>query len=218
MDFYMRYSKKAPLFGLPLLFSFVFSTAINADVLSTTVASDIQEPAGTYDAGAPTLLNLFAKVILEEGVCLPDDYDGCTFNDVLNDINSTDDFKPEVKVHITGDGYPDDGLLSNAKIRQRGDTSRYAPQKSFRIKLDKNIPLWRGERRIQLLKSFWELSRIRNKLSYDLFSEIPHIPSMRSQFVNLTLDNQDVTEDLGLFTQVEYFGKEIGRASCRERV
>ncbi len=204
----MRSSKKTPLFGLPLLFGFVFSTAINADVLSPTVASDIQEPAGTYDAGAPTLLNLFAKTILEEGACLPDDYVGCTFNDVLNDIDSSDDFKPEVKVHITGDGYPDDGLLSNAKIRQRGDTSRYAPQKSFRIKLDKNIPLWRGERRIQLLKSFWELSRIRNKLSYDLFSEIPHIPSMRSQFVKLTLEDQGVTENLGLFAQIEYFGKE----------
>ena len=208
----MSFSKKSPLFNLPLFISvfigFVFSTAIQADVLSTTVAADIQEPAGTYDAGAPTLLNLYAKIIIEEGICLPDNYDGCTFNDVLNDIDATDDFKPEVKVHITGDGYPDDGLLFNAKIRQRGDTSRYAPQKSFRIKLEKNIPLWRGERRIQLLKSFWELSRIRNKLSYDLFSDIPHIPSMRSQFVKFTLEDQGVSENLGLFTQVEYFGKE----------
>ncbi len=208
----MSFYKKITLFKFSLALSifsaFIFSTAIQADVLSDNIAADIQEPAGTYDSGAPTLLNLYVKTILEEGVCLPGEYDGCTFNDVLNDIDSRDNFKPEVKVHISGDGYPDDGLLYNAKIRQRGDTSRYAPQKSFRIKLEKNIPLWRGERRIQLLKSFWELSRVRNKLSYDLFSEIPHLPSMRSQFVKLTLEDQGVSENMGLFTQVEYFGKE----------
>ncbi len=208
----MRCSKKTPLFNLllliPLFLGFVFSTSIQADVLSTTVAADIQEPAGTYDTGAPTLLNIFAKTVIEEGVCLPDDYDGCTFNDVLNDIDPSDDFKPEVKVHITGDGYPDDGLLSNAAIRQRGGFSRAAPQKSFRIKLDKDLPLWRGERRIQLNKSFYDLSRIRNKITFDLLVDVPNLPSMRTQFVNLTLEDQGVTSNLGVFTQLEYFGKE----------
>ena len=180
----------------------------NADVLSETVATDILEPADTYNTSAPTLLNLLAKTVIEEGNCIADDYNGCTFDDVLNDVVSDDDFKPEVKVHITGDAYPDDGLLSNAYIRQRGATSRYGAQKSFRIKLDKNIPLWREERRIQLIKSFFDLSRIRHKLSFDLFAEIPHMPSMRSEFVNLTLEDDGVTEDLGLYTQVEYFGKE----------
>ncbi|MEH6456299.1 MAG: CotH kinase family protein [Cocleimonas sp.] len=94
------------------------------------------------------------------------------------------------------------------KIRQRGSTSRFGTQKSFRIKLDKNISLWSGERRIQLIKSPFDSSRIRNKLSYDLFAEIPHIPSMRSQFVNLTIEDQSVVQNLGLYTQVEFFGKE----------
>jgi hypothetical protein len=81
-------------------------------------------------------------------------------------------------------------------------------KKSFCIKLDSKDDLWRGERRIQLLKSFYEFSRVRNKLSYDLFVEIPHIPSMRSQFINLSLEDQGVTQNLGLYTSVEHFGKE----------
>ena len=208
----MSFSKKPPFLNLPLFvpvfIGFVFSTAIHADVLSTTVAADIQEPDGTYDTSAPTLINIFAKTVIEEGVCITDDYDGCTFNDVLNDINPSDDFKPEVKVHVTGDGYPDDGLVSNAKIRQRGGFSRAAPQKSFRIKLDKDIPFWRGERRIQLNKSFYDLTRIRNKLTFDLMANVPNLPSMRTQFVKLTLEDQGVTNNLGLYTQLEYFGKE----------
>ncbi|MEB8433421.1 CotH kinase family protein [Cocleimonas sp. KMM 6892] len=208
----MSSSKKPAMFRLslllPVFIGFSFSTVTHADVLSTSVAADIQEPAGTYDTGAPTLLNLYAKTVLEEGVCLPDEYDGCTFNDVLNDIDPSDDFKPEVKVHITGDGYPDDGLLTNGAIRQRGGFSRAAPQKSFRIKLDKDIPLWRGERRIQLNKSFYDLSRIRNKITFDLLVDVPNLPSMRTQFVNLTLEDQGVTDNLGVFTQLEYFGKE----------
>jgi len=204
----MSYSKKFVFLCFTLSLANLVVGVSNADVLSETVAADIQEPVGTYDTSAPTLINIFAKTVIEEGVCITDDYVGCTFNDVLNDINPSDDFKPEVKVHITGDGYPDDGLVSNAEIRQRGGNSRVGPQKSFRIKLDKGLPLWRGERRIQLNKSFYDLSRIRNKLTFDLMAGVPNLPSMRTQFVKLTLEDQGVTKNFGLYTQLEYFGKE----------
>ena len=196
------------IFSAALALGFTLTNVTHADVLSTDTAADIQEPVGTYDTAAPTLINLFAKTVIETGVCIPDDYTGCTFNDVLNDIDGSDDFEPEVKVHVTGDGYPDDGLESNAMIRQRGGFSRAAPQKSFRIKLDSGIPLWRGERRIQLNKSFYDLTRIRNKLTFDLVAEVPNLPSMRTQFVKLTLEDQGITKNLGLYTQLEYFGKE----------
>lgn len=179
-----------------------------ADVLSSTITSDLVEPAGTYDNSSPSLINMHVKTVIGTGACVADTYDGCTLNDVLNDIDNSDDFKPEIKVHMTADNYPDDGLVTNAELRQRGATSRGAPQKSFRVKLDKDRELWSGERRIQLIKSFWDFSRIRNKLSYDMFIDIPNLPTMRSQFVKLTLEDQGTTEDYGLYTQVEYFGKE----------
>jgi hypothetical protein len=55
--------------------------------------------------------------------------------DVLNDIDSHDNFKPEIKVHLTADDFLDDGLISNAAMRQRGDTSRTAPQKIILYKI-----------------------------------------------------------------------------------
>ncbi len=188
-------------------FSLLSGSAI-ADVISNQVSPDIQEPAGTYDQGALNVINMTVRTVLENGACIPGDYTGCTLDDVLNDTDPNDDFKPEVKVHMTADDFPDDGLVSNAKIRQRGATSRYAPQKSFRVKLDSKNDLWRGERRIQLLKSFDDSSRMRNKLSYDLMAEIPHLPSMRTQFIDFKINDHGSTENYGLYTQVEYFGKE----------
>jgi len=203
--------KVSPCFiYLSIASSLVISSLVNADVISENISPDIQEPAGIYDRGNPTLLAMSVTTVIGTGACVTDNYAGCTFNDVLNDINPLDDFKPEIKVHFSADDYPHDGLVSNAEIRQRGGESRAAPQKSFRIKLDKNIPapLWRGERKIQLMKSAYDPSRIRNKLSYDLFSEIPHFPSMRTQFSHLNVTDQGVTEDYGLFTQIENVGKE----------
>ena len=184
------------------------NSLVSADILSANVAVDIQEPAGTYNTQVPNVLNMTVRTVTDSGVCVPGSYGGCTLNDVLNDIDSQDNFKPEIRVHFSADDYPHDGLVSNASMRQRGGESRFADQKSFRIKLDKTRPLWRGEKKIQLLKSAFDESRIRNKLSYDLFTEIPHLPSMRTQFVRLTINDQGFDHDYGLYTQVENFGKE----------
>jgi len=46
-------------------------------------------------------------------------------------------------------------------------------------------------------------TRIRNKLAFDLMSDIPHLLSMRTQFVNLWIDDGGGAVDYGLFTHVE---------------
>ncbi len=208
--FNINKSNKLTLFiSAASLFITMLSNSISyAEVISPIEAADIREPAGTYDPTTPNILNMSATTVISAGPCVTGNYVGCTLNDVLNDINGHDDFKPEIRVHFTSPDYPDDGLTSNASMRQRGNQSRNAPQKSFRIKLDKGLPLWRGERKIQLIKSGFDESRIRNKLSYDLFTEIPHLPSMRTQFVRLNVNDQGIDQDYGLYTQVEYFGKE----------
>ena len=191
-----------------VLTSLFFFSSGQADVLSPTEAADIHEPAGTYNTSPPTVLNMQVDTVIGSGACVTGNYAGCTLNDILNDINGSDDFKPEIKVHMTADDFPDDGLVSNATLRQRGATSRLVAQKSFRVKLDSKDHLWRGERRIQLIKAMYDFTRVRNKLSYDLFSEIPHLPSMRSQFVHFTINDQGNSEDYGFYTHVEHFGKE----------
>ena len=166
--------------------------------------TDITEPAGIYFPLQTNSLRLDVKTVLGTGPCEIDNYKGCTLTDVDADTDSRDDFKPEVKVHIVMDSFPDDGLVTNATFRQRGNSSRFANQKSYRIKLDSKDDLWRGERKLQLNKHPWDLSRVANKLSFDLMQDIPHLPSLRTDFVNMFVDNVDY----GLFTHIENVGKE----------
>ena len=143
-----------------------------------------------------------------QGICTIDDQSGCTLADVLADINGNDDFKVEIPIHASGEGLPDDGTVTNATLRQRGNTARFGPQKSFRLKLDSKKDLWRNERRLQLNKNPFESTRYKNKLAFDLFQAVPHFPSLRTQFVNLWIDNGQGPEDFGLFTHTEFVGKE----------
>ena len=165
---------------------------------------DLVEPAGIFYPGPPNLLEVQVRTEVQPGVCAPGEYSGCTLEDVNSDIDPGDDFKPRIRVHFQTDDFPDDGQQSNAELRMRGNTSRLAVQKSYRIKLDSKKLLWRGERRLQLNKHPWDLTRIRNMLSFDLMRDIPHLPSLNTQFVNLFIDD----EDLGLYTHVEHVGKE----------
>jgi len=182
----------------------------------------IKEPAGIYDTDND-VLEMYVHIYAGSGACSEDKYDGCTFGQVLNDLDWEDDFKPEVKVDFSTNNFSAD-----ATFRQRGEYTRFNPMKSFRVKLEKDSKgkkvYWNGERRIQLLKSFDDLTRVRHKLSYDLFAEVDNLPSMRSRFVRLKVEDKGSFNftrnpsysaqssyketDMGLYLQVEYFGKE----------
>jgi spore coat protein H len=159
------------------------------------------EAAAVTDAPAVYAVEQAARVVEASIVTIDGAY---TFAQVNSDIDPNDSFKPEVDAHFTADDYPADGLSSNARLRLRGSSSRLAVQKSYRVKLGSARPLWRGESILQLNKHPWDLTRVRNKLAFDLFRDIPHLPSLRTQFMHVTVNGQDY----GLFTHVEKMGKE----------
>lgn len=184
---------------------------VPANPTNPTTAIAMQEPDGFFDTdgyGTVNVVRLDVRTVTTAGVCTDDDESGCTLDDVKNDIDGNDDFTVDIPIHFKGADLPDDGSMSNAELRQRGGFTRLAPQKSFRVKLDSKNELWRGERRLQLNKMPYDQSRIRNKLSFDLMQDIPHLPSLRTQFVNLWIDDGQGPEDYGLFTHAEYLGKE----------
>jgi spore coat protein H len=128
----------------------------------------------------------------------------------------------EVVANLT---MPGDTSSRSAKIRLRGNTSRLAEQKSYRIKLASGAPAWQGETTLQFNKHPYDLSRMRNKLAFDLFRDIPHISSLRTQFYRMKVTYEILAsdqllspvalavgvhtdEDFGLFTHVEKMGKE----------
>lgn len=100
-------------------------------------------------------------------------------------------------------------LGPNATINVRGRTSTESPQKSYRITLNDNAGLWRGQRAIALNKHPSDPTRLRNMLYFELLQDAPGMTSLRTQFVHLYVKDEtdpeaiDAFEDYGLYTQVE---------------
>lgn len=175
-----------------------------APVLATVETDAVRDNPSVYAVEVERVIE--ADVVTMDGTY--------TFADVNADIDDTDAVVPEVDAHLVLENYADDGLTKNSKLRLRGHSTRLAEQKSYRIKLASTAPLWRGEGTLQLNKHPYDLTRVRNKLAFDLFRDIPHIASLRTQFVHITMRNKNqggvtyATSDFGLFTHVEKMGKE----------
>ncbi len=161
------------------------------------------ETYGQDGYGIDDVVRVDVRTATTPGTCTVDDQSGCTLDDVNDDVVSNDALTVDIPVHVQTDQLPDDGLVTNGKLRQRGGGARYAPQKSYRLKLKSKTVLWRNERFFQLNKHPYDNSRIRNKLAFDMMSRVPHLPSFRTQLVNLWIDDGEGPTDYGLFTHVE---------------
>ena len=93
-----------------------------------------------------------------------------TLDTVNLDENKADDCEPEIKVLATSG----DGLLKGAaaKMRLPGSSTRLATLKSYRVKFDKGAD-WQGEDTLNLNKHPYDLTRVRNKLAFDLMRQVP---------------------------------------------
>ncbi len=145
----------------------------------------------------------------------PPSYPGSmvTLDTVNLDEDKSDNCEPEIKVLAKSD----DGQLKNAaaKMRLRGSSTRLADLKSYRVKLDKGAAWW-GEDTLQLNKHPYDLTRVRNKLAFDLMRSVPYHESLRTQFVQIRYDagNGSGPQPMGLFTHVEKLG---GKAYLERR-
>lgn len=100
----------------------------------------------------------------------------------------------------------------NATVQVRGQTSSEYSKKNYKIELKKNKGEWLGQRTIALNKHQQDGMRFRNKLAYELLSEIPQLLGLRTQFVHLyvrdmTSGGEEGFTDYGLYTQVEQLNK-----------
>ncbi len=139
----------------------------------------------------------------------PPSYPGgmVTLDTVNLDENKADDCEPEIKVLATSG----DGLLKGAaaKMRLPGSSTRLATLKSYRVKFDKGAD-WQGEDTLNLNKHPYDLTRVRNKLAFDLMRQVPYHQSLRTQFVEIRYDAGAGTgagaQPMGLFTHIEKLG------------
>lgn len=125
---------------------------------------------------------------------------GHTWDDLMRDDHPDDDFDPKIEVAfqegVFGQANP---TISTGVLRVRGQSTRLTTQKSLKLELFDRAGLWRGQRELNLNKHPYDLSRIRNKLAFDLLAEIPDVTSLRTLFIGLNLNGKS----LGLFTHVE---------------
>lgn len=128
---------------------------------------------------------------------------------------------PKLYVHFeTGDAKGPDGIQLfdeqevNATIELRGRSSRLAPQKSYKIRLQDNAGLWYGQSVLNLNKHPGDPTRVRNHLAFSYFEKLDHLSSLRTNFVQLHVRDMtnpevaDTFEDYGLYTHVEQLNEE----------
>ena len=81
------------------------------------------------------------------------------------------------------------------------------PKKPYKLSLNDEAGLGRGQSNMALNKHAFDATRLRNKLYFDLAQNLSDVPSARTQFVRLFIRDETSGatqfEDYGLFTQVE---------------
>lgn len=87
----------------------------------------------------------------------------------------------------------------NATVKIRGGFSRLNAQKNYKVEIADGFGRWQGGKEINLNKHMTDLTRIRNKMAFDLFQTIPDLTSLRTQFVQLDVNGVDY----GLYTWIE---------------
>jgi spore coat protein H len=115
----------------------------------------------------------------------------------LTDVESATVVKAPIV--FTATDYGDGTTSSGGTIELHGSTSRAAIQKSFQIKLATDALPWRGTRIINLLKHPFDLTRVRNGLSFASFRAISSFTSLRTGLVHLSIN----AVDRGLYEWVE---------------
>lgn len=158
---------------------------------------------------------VYVTIVKEEN----DEVKTTTFSEINRSLDGTNEQGEDLKAKIimqegTADG-PAQGLFgygetrANGTIEVRGESSRAFQQKSYKLRLFKSAGSWRDQQNINLNKHRPDITRVRQKLSFDYFEQIPNMTSLRTQFVHLKV--KDLTGkkpdrdyvDYGLFTQIE---------------
>lgn len=176
----------------------------------------MQENKSIYSQDDPDSLVYFYVTVRRGDPGSDTDHSFADVNNVVrfvDDSHYVNDVYARAIVQVGDASGPLPGMLgygatkANARIRVRGNSSSVMPQKSYKLELDDEAGLWRGQSNIALNKHIFDSTRIRNKLYFDLLRSADHISSLRTQFVRLFIKDETSGQtsytDYGLFTQAE---------------
>ena len=176
----------------------------------------MEEDKSVYSADDPISLVYFYVTVQRGDAGSDTDHTFAEVNSAVRfveDSHVENDIFARAIVQVGDENGPQPGMLgygeteSNATIRVRGNSSSVRPQKSYKLALDDEAGLWRGQSNIALNKHVFDATRLRNKLYFDLLRPVEDISSLRTQFVRLFIKDetsgQTTYTDYGLFTQAE---------------
>ncbi len=116
-------------------------------------------------------------------------------------------------VQILSEGQKPDPLLDldhkNATIRVRGNSSRGASYKSYKVKLEEEAGTFLGQKNLNINKHAGDVSKISTKLQTDLLAHMDDIASYRTYYMRLWIRDASLPEEeqefvyYGLYTEIE---------------
>lgn len=138
-----------------------------------------------------------------------------TFGDFDFHLPRDKNFNPVLDANITfGDKA---GLLpaqanadvTNATIRVRGNSSRGAKYKSYKVKMKEDTQEFQNQTTLNLNKHVYDISKITNKFCMDIMAPIPDIASFRTNFMIVYIRDASLPKEeqefkyYGQYTHVE---------------
>lgn len=102
-----------------------------------------------------------------------------------------------------------DTTLVNSTIRVRGNSARGAAFKSYRIEFTTENDSYKGFKVLNLNKHVLDPSKIANKFSFDIMSQLDNMASLRTNFVKVYIKDASLPSDqsryeyYGLYTNIE---------------
>ena len=195
----------------------------DSDIISSTAVDkqsvpqgDMMEDLSVYSQDDPDSVVCFYVTVMRGDAGSDTDHSFADVNNVVrfaDDAHVSADVYARALVQVGDESGPVMGMLgyglseSNARIRVRGNSSSVNVQKSYKLDLDEEAGLWRGQSNIALNKSAFDVTRLKNKVYFDLLKNIPDVPSIRTQFVHLYIKDvtagSDIFQDYGFYTQAE---------------
>lgn len=108
-----------------------------------------------------------------------------------------------------------DTTLINSIVRVRGNSSRGAAFKSYKIKFTTENDNYKGFTVLNLNKHVSDPSKIANKFSFDMMSQLDNMASLRTNFVKIYIKDASLPEGqskyvyYGLYTNIEQPNKDF---------
>lgn len=182
----------------------VDTPAVTASCTVTVTTGSLTDDKSVYSSENDNLENMYISITTGNTI---------SFADVNAwNIESTYD-KPVMNVRFDYGTPATDttGVLPNATIEQRGQWCTYSQLKSYKISLNSGSPLYKGRDQVLINKHPWDLTKMRNKLAFDLMKLFPGVFALKTQFCHVYIRDMNSSDksykDYGLFTRIEDVGK-----------